>query len=64
MEAMLISASKAFPKETQRNNNVIYIGDGVSRGSLLHSEIFGELISGLTKNKISVSSFAIGPAQK
>ena len=63
MEAMLISASKAFPKETQRNNNVIYIGDGVSRGSLLHSEIFGELISGLTKNKISVSSFAIGPAR-
>ncbi len=63
MEAMLVSASKAFPKETQRNNNVIYIGDGVSRGSLLHSEIFGELISGLTKNKISVSSFAIGPAR-
>ncbi len=63
MEAMLVSASKAFPKDTQKNNNVIYIGDGVSRGSLLHSEIFGELISGLTKNKISVSSFAIGPAR-
>ena len=63
MEAMLVSASKAFPKDTQRNNNVIYIGDGVSRGSLLHSEIFGELISGLTKNQISVSSFAIGPAR-
>ena len=63
MEAMLVSASKAFPEDTQRNNNVIYIGDGVSRGSLLHSEIFGELISGLTKNKISVSSFAIGPAR-
>ncbi len=61
MEAMLKSAAKAFSNTTTRNRNVIYIGDGISRGSILHSDMFRELVSGLTKNHISVSSFAIGP---
>ena len=61
MEAMLVTASKVFPKASTRNKNVVYIGDGVSRGSVLHTELFGKLVSGLTENHISMSSFAIGP---
>lgn len=61
MEAMLTSAAKVFPNSESRNKNIIYIGDGISRGSILHSESFGKLLAGLTKNHITVSSFAIGP---
>ncbi|MFK7768750.1 MAG: VWA domain-containing protein [Mariniblastus sp.] len=61
MEAMLNAATKSFADTTGRNKNVIYIGDGISRGSILHSDLFGTLVRGLTENHIAVSSFAIGP---
>ena len=61
MEAMLITASKAFSNTTTRNKNAIYIGDGISRGNILNSDVFGELVKGLTEKHISLSSFAIGP---
>ena len=61
MEAMLEAAAKAFPETNTRNKNVVYIGDGISRGSLLQTEIYRKLVTGLADNHIAVSSFAIGP---
>ena len=62
IEAMLESAAGAFSDTNQqRNRNVVYIGDGVSRGSLLNTEAFGKIVNRLADAKISVSSLAIGP---
>ena len=61
MEAMLTSATKAFANTTERNKNAIYIGDGISRGNLLHTTVLSELVTKLADQNISVSSFAIGP---
>jgi len=61
MEAMLSSASKSFAQTDVRNKNVVYIGDGISRGSLLQTEVFAKLVTTLADSEIAVSSFAIGP---
>ena len=55
----LKQAAEAFQGEG-RNRNVIYIGDGVTRG-FGGSKQFGEIVKGLTGNQVAVSSFAIGP---
>lgn len=49
------------PAEAGRNQNVIYIGDGVSRGGLVHDANFGSLVDELAARRISLSSYAIGP---
>ena len=61
IEAMLESAAGAFANTNQRNKNVVYIGDGVSRGNLLNTEMFGKLVNRLADAQISVSSLAMGP---
>ena len=60
MAAMLNSAVNQFEAVEGRSRNVIYIGDGMSAG-LLKSQRLTTAINGLTQNRISVSSFAIGP---
>jgi hypothetical protein len=61
LTAMLNSAVNQFEANPGRTRNVIYIGDGVSRAGILQSEKFGSAMSELVENKISVSSYAIGP---
>ncbi len=61
MQAMFKSAAKAFESSTDRNKNLIYIGDGISRAGLLHSDVYLKAVQSLAKNRISVSSYAIGP---
>ncbi|MDG1874388.1 MAG: VWA domain-containing protein [Mariniblastus sp.] len=61
VESMLDSATKSFANTKARNKNAIYIGDGISRGSLLQTEVFSQLVTKLADSNISVSSFAIGP---
>jgi von Willebrand factor type A domain len=39
---------------------VIYMGDGMSKANLPNTESFGALVGDLTKDRVSVSSFAIG----
>jgi len=63
VEAMLESAAGAFTDTNQRNKNVVYIGDGVSRGNLLNNEAFGKLVNRLADARVSVSSLAIGPSR-
>ena len=60
MAGMLNSAVNHFEAAPGRSRNVIYIGDGVSAG-LLESNRFTSAVGSLTRNQISVSSFAIGP---
>lgn len=61
VEAMLQAAAKAFPEDSKRNRNVIYVGDAISRGELLHADVFETLVSQLADNQVTFSSFAIGP---
>ncbi len=58
---MLKSAVNQFEATPGRTRNVIYIGDGVSRAGILQSKKFSSTITELVDNKISVSSYAIGP---
>lgn len=61
MESMIEAAIESFPADETRNRNVVYIGDGISRAGVLHTEVFTKAVKSLAKNHISVSSFAIGP---
>ena len=59
--ALMLDTAPAQFKGSKRSKNVIYIGDGISRAGLLTSKRFSKALAGLVKNKIPVSSFAIGP---
>ena len=61
IEAMLEQAATQFPKNSPRNKNVIYIGDGFSADNLLATSSFEFVVNKLIQNQVSVSSFAIGP---
>ena len=59
--AAMLERSVQALKGNENNKNVIYIGDGVSRGALLATERFESMINDLAKNQIAFSTFAIGP---
>jgi len=61
IEAMLQQAANQFPSQSSRNKNIIYIGDGISADNLLETDGFKTAVDRLVKNRVSVSSFAIGP---
>jgi uncharacterized membrane protein YgcG len=61
MKLMLVSAPDQFESAAVRNRNVVYIGDGISRAGIVHTEALNGIVDRLVKNQISVSSFAIGP---
>ena len=63
IEAMLQQAATQFPNDSSRNKNVIYIGDGISADNLLETPSFKTAVEKLVENRVSVSSFAIGPEQ-
>ena len=60
MDAMLANAVELLDGD-ETNKNVLYIGDGISRGAQISTERAQSLISQLTRNRIAISSFAIGP---
>ncbi len=55
------SAATVFDVNSKRPRNVVYIGDGISRAAMLGTERFADLVRELVSEKVSVSSFAIGP---
>ncbi|MDG2468969.1 MAG: VWA domain-containing protein, partial [Pirellulaceae bacterium] len=61
MMAALRNALAAFDAANSLPRHVIYIGDGMSKASVIDTEEFTTAIQGLTKKKISFSSYAIGP---
>ena len=61
MANMLRTSADAFPAETDRKRAVIYIGDGMSKANVMKEGEFAGIMATLVKNRISVSSFAIGP---
>ena len=61
MESMIETAIEGFDDDNTRNRNVIYIGDGISRAGILHTDSFTKAVKQLAEKQISVSSFAIGP---
>jgi hypothetical protein len=64
MNAVLRGAMEALPESGSRSRQIVYIGDGLSRANLLESEEFGRLVGELIKDRITVSSFAIGPERE
>lgn len=58
---MLNTAADAFEPTDDRNRNVIYIGDGVSRAGLVTDKSLSKATRKLVKNQVPFSSFAIGP---
>ena len=61
MKLMLKEAPDQFESAVVRNRNVVYIGDGISRAGIVHSDALEGIVKRLVRNQISVSSFAIGP---
>lgn len=58
---MLKTAAGGFQPSDDRNRNVVYIGDGVSRAGLVTDNSLSKAIRKLVKNQTPFSSFAIGP---
>ncbi len=62
MLAALKEALRSFAsRESSAPRHVIYVGDGMSAANLIDSEEFAEAVTSLAKEKISFSSYAIGP---
>ena len=61
MEAVLVAAAKLFENGAETSRTVLYIGDGLSTANLLGTDAFRALVDQLRTERISVSSFAIGP---
>jgi hypothetical protein len=60
LTSMLEQSAKILSGD-QQNKNVVYIGDGISRSSMIGTDGFSDIIKNLVSEQISVSSFAIGP---
>ncbi|MEM7457161.1 MAG: hypothetical protein AAF456_22660 [Planctomycetota bacterium] len=61
MELMLKSTAEHFAASGDRNRNAVYIGDGISRASLLNQSRLTDCVKQLVDNRIAFSSYAIGP---
>ncbi len=61
MTAIAESSVSLLGNVAKDNRNVIYIGDGISRSGLIADGRFEEICKQLVNNRISVSSYAIGP---
>lgn len=61
MAGFLTQAADVFDQDSKNPRNVIYVGDGVSRASIIGTERFATLVKSLVEKRISISSFAIGP---
>ncbi len=61
MVELLQATVKQFNADSDNAKSVVYIGDGMSKANLLQIEDYKELVSDLVQNKVSFSSFAIGP---
>ena len=61
MANILKTAANAFPAGADRKRAVVYLGDGMSKANILQEGEFAEIMKNLVDNRVSVSSFAIGP---
>jgi len=61
MNAALRAALACFADGTNARRSIVFIGDGLSRANVLQADEFRELTADLVKNRVSVSSYAIGP---
>jgi len=61
MNAALRGAVACFPDGENSLRSIVFIGDGLSRANILQVDEFRKLIADLVKNRVSVSSFTIGP---
>ncbi|MEM7312181.1 MAG: VWA domain-containing protein, partial [Planctomycetota bacterium] len=61
MYEILSSARTALKDTPQTARRIVYIGDGISNAGNLNNERFEKLMRQLVKDRISVSSLAIGP---
>ncbi len=61
MDAALSAASEALASSNADQRSIVYIGDGVSVANLLDTPTLNKLVGKLKKNRVSVTSHAIGP---
>jgi len=61
MAKALKAATDSFAADSKNAKSVIYVGDGMSPANLLGTEEFETLTGSLVDNRISVSSYAVGP---
>src|SRR5688500_9931902 len=61
MEHVLRTAVARFDEGRPAGRTVLYIGDGLSAANLLGTDSFRSLVEMLAKERIPVSSYAIGP---
>jgi len=61
MNAVLRGALACFAGSENTRRSIVFIGDGLSRANVLQADEFGKLTADLVENRVSVSSYAIGP---
>ena len=61
MNAVLRGAVASFSVGENSLRSIVFIGDGLSRANILQTDEFRKLIADIVKNRVSVSSFTIGP---
>lgn len=61
MNAALRGALACFDGGDNMRRSIVFIGDGLSRANVLQADEFGKLTADLVENRVSVSSYAIGP---
>ena len=61
MATSLQSVVADMQASDRKARHVVYIGDGISRANILQMEEFNAILDTLVEERISISSFAIGP---
>ena len=59
----LSRAAAAFDREDRVPRHIVYVGDGISHADIPTTEQFSNLVNQLVQQKITFSSYAIGPAR-
>ena len=59
----LMDAADMFAKQSKHARHIVYIGDGVTLANAIETHEFEALIQKLTRKRVSVTSFAIGPGR-
>ena len=63
VEGLTAAAAAGFERSDNVPRHVLYVGDGISHADVPSAEQFSRLVDQLVQQKITVSSYAIGPAR-
>ncbi len=61
MDRVIRAAAVSLGNAKPATRRIVYIGDGMSKADLLDKQDFRKLVEGLVRDRVSISSLAVGP---